>query len=77
MKKFKHALITGATSGIGLSLAHQLAHEGTNLILVARRTDRLVSISQELMSKYSIHVDILSVDLTQRSEIQTNCIVTV
>ena len=38
-------MITGPTAGIGKSLAYQLAERGENLLLVARREDRLKSIS--------------------------------
>jgi uncharacterized protein len=69
MKKYTRALITGASSGIGLSLAQQLAQQGTHLILVARRTERLLEISQELKKQHSIQVDILTVDLSDATQI--------
>ena len=56
----KTALITGASSGIGEQMARQLAAVGCNLILVARRTDRLDALARELQS---VQVDVITADL--------------
>ena len=58
------ALITGATSGIGLEFAEIFAQEGTDLILVARGADSLSTQKQELEDKYRVQVTILPADLT-------------
>jgi uncharacterized protein len=61
--KDKWALITGASSGIGVALAKQLAAGGTHLVLTARRYDRLEKLSQELTSSHGIKTEILAADL--------------
>jgi short-subunit dehydrogenase len=57
------ALITGASSGIGAEIARQLAAQKTNLVLTARRRDRLESLAAELTSKHQIQATILAADL--------------
>lgn len=60
----KTALITGASSGIGLVFAHQLAARGVALILTARSEDKLRAIANELTQKYAIAVTVLVQDLS-------------
>jgi len=64
------ALITGASSGIGLEFAHIHANKGGNLLLVARRRDRLEALAAELESKHKAQVHILPVDLAKEGAIQ-------
>jgi len=59
------ALITGASAGIGLALAEQLAAAGSNLILTARRTDRLQRLAADLSTKKGVRVEIFGADLTR------------
>jgi hypothetical protein len=57
---YASALVTGASSGIGLEFARVLASRGCELVLVARRTDRLEELAAELSN---VNVDVLSADL--------------
>ena len=63
MKK-SYALVTGATSGIGLEISRNLAKRGYNLILVARTKSKLDEISNELIEKFNIECDYFTSDLT-------------
>lgn len=57
------AVITGASAGIGLSFAKKLAAYGFDLVLIARRKERLQEIATQLESEYSIQCDIIQADL--------------
>jgi len=59
------ALITGASSGIGLHLAQIFAENGFSLILVARNKDRLNALAEEIKKKYKVDVLAISKDLSQ------------
>lgn len=60
------ALITGASSGIGLAVAARLAQEGCHLYLVARRQDRLAELSIELQSHFpELRIKIFPQDVTR------------
>jgi uncharacterized protein len=58
------ALVTGASSGIGLELARELAANGHSLILVARDRVRLAATAEELHSKYGVSVHVHARDLS-------------
>ncbi len=60
--KDKWALVTGASAGIGVALARELAARGANLILTARRLDRLQTLADELTAK-GAQVRVVSADL--------------
>ena len=59
------ALITGASSGIGWGFAEELAARGFDLVLVARRTDRLADLSEQLETRHGTRSAICDADLSQ------------
>ena len=62
--KSKTALITGASSGIGLEYAREFARRGSNLILVARRQDALENLKHELSGAFGVAVTVIAMDLS-------------
>jgi short-subunit dehydrogenase len=62
--------ITGASSGIGASYAKVFAENGYDLVLLARRKDRLQALAKQLESGGSIDCEIISADLAEQEEIK-------
>jgi uncharacterized protein len=61
--KGKWGLVTGASSGLGVDFARQLAMRGCNLILSARRQAQLQAVQAELRREYGVEVDVIPMDL--------------
>jgi uncharacterized protein len=59
------ALVTGASAGIGVALAKELASAGVHLLLTARRLDRLEELGRTLGEKYGVQTGIFAADLAQ------------
>jgi len=59
------ALITGASGGIGLSMARELARRKIDLLLVARSEEKLNAVKKELQEKYQVKAEFLSTDLSK------------
>lgn len=60
----KTALITGASSGLGLSLAKLFAKDGCDLVITARNEEKLAKIKNEIESTYGTEVSVFSADLS-------------
>ncbi|MBQ9019916.1 SDR family oxidoreductase [Candidatus Saccharibacteria bacterium] len=63
------AVVTGASSGLGVQLATALARQGANLVLLARRIDRLEKLATDLSAKYGVKTLPLKCDVTSTKEI--------
>ena len=67
----KWTLVTGASSGLGREMARALAKDyGSNLVVVARREDRLSDLKAELESKYQVQVVSITADLAKPDQVQ-------
>lgn len=66
----KIALITGATAGIGEATARLFAQQNIDLILTGRRTERLERLAQDLVEEFGIRVNILTMDVRNKEEVE-------
>ena len=60
-----YAIVTGASAGIGKEIAIQLAERGHDIILTARRENRLQELASEIRSRYQVNVDYITADLAE------------
>ncbi|PKI21626.1 oxidoreductase [Staphylococcus succinus] len=66
----KVAIITGASSGIGASIAHALSNHGVKVVLSGRNESRLNAVAKRIQEEVQIEVDTLTVDVTQKSDVE-------
>jgi len=62
--KTKYAMVTGASKGIGRSMAIALAKRKMNLLLIARSSNELIALQQDIKSQYGVEVNVLPIDLS-------------
>lgn len=59
------ALVTGASSGLGVEYAFQIAEKGLNLVLVARRDNKMQELAERIRYKHHVKVNVISLDLSK------------
>jgi len=67
--KEQTGIVTGASSGLGVTFAETLAEHGVNLIIAARRYEKLVKVAEDISSKYDIKVVPVQTDVSQEEQV--------
>ena len=63
------AIVTGASSGLGVTFAETLAERGVNLVIAARRYEKLVKVAEDISSKHGVKVVPVQVDVSQEEQV--------
>ncbi len=66
----RNALVLGASAGLGLAIAEQFAESGANLLLVARRENKLQKVIKQLQEKYNQRFDYLAIDISNLEQLR-------
>jgi uncharacterized protein len=64
------ALVTGASDGIGLEMARDIAARGLNVLLVARRQEKLTGLAQSIIAEFGVQAQVLSADLAKAQDVR-------
>lgn len=67
--KGQTAIVTGASSGLGVTFAETLAEHGVNLVLAARRYEKLLKVTEDLNRKYDVKVVPVKTDVSQEEQV--------
>lgn len=68
--KGRWALVTGASAGFGKAIAEQMAAAGVNVVLCARRLERLEVIAQDLKTRFGVEAVSLAFDISKRDDVE-------
>ena len=63
------AIVTGASSGLGVTFAETLAERGVNMVIAARRYEKLIKVAEDISSKHGVKVVPVQVDVSQEEQV--------